>query len=118
MGPGSELGRRGTGDAIHDTLGKFPDITEIPMPLLRKPLYQRSDGPDEDRWRLAFHTDTRRLFVEHEKTRGDFSGSGYSTETDELDVADYLGDSGQGDDQGQHELVRLLGALFEEHADA
>jgi len=85
------------------------------MPLLRKPLYQISEGADEDRWRLAFDTDTRRLFVEHEKTRGDFSGSGYSTETDEMDVADYLGDDGQ----GQQELVRLLGALFaEEHADA
>jgi hypothetical protein len=85
------------------------------MPLLRKPLYQISEGRDEDRWRLAFDTDTRRLFVEHEKTRGDTRGSGYSTETDEMDVADYLG----GNDQGQHELVRLLGALFEEeHADA
>jgi hypothetical protein len=87
------------------------------MPLLRKPLYQISEGPDEDRWRLAFDTDTRRLFVEHEKTRGDMRGSGYSTETDEMDVAEYLSDSGQ--DHGQHELVRLLGALFaEEHADA
>jgi hypothetical protein len=89
------------------------------MPLLRKPLYQISDGPDEDRWRLAFDTDTRRLFVEHEKTRGDMRGFGYSTETDELEVTDYLSENGQDQDQGQHELVRLLGALFEEeHADA
>jgi hypothetical protein len=41
------------------------------MPLLRKPLYQRSEGTDGDCWRLAFDTDTNRLFVEHEKTRGD-----------------------------------------------
>ena len=85
------------------------------MPRLTKPLYQINDGRDEDRWRLVFDTDTHRLFVEHEMTRGDTRGRGYSIETDELEIADYLADSGQ----GQHELVRLLGALFaEEHADA
>ncbi len=67
------------------------------------------------RWLLAFDTDTRRLFVEHEKTRGDTRGRGYSIETDELELADYLNETGP----GQHELVRLLGTLFaEEHADA
>lgn len=80
------------------------------MPLLRKPLYQRSEGRDEERWRLAFDTDTRRLFVEHETTRGDMRGSGYSTNTDEIDVADFLRESGE----GQSELVRLLGVLFED----
>jgi hypothetical protein len=85
------------------------------MPRLTKPLYQINNGPDEDRWLLAFDTDTRRLFVEHEKTRGDTRGRGYSIEIDELEVADYLGENGP----GQDELVRLLGALFaEEHADA
>ena len=85
------------------------------MPRLTKPLYQINNGPDEDRWLLAFDTDTRRLFVEHEKTRGDTRGRGYSTEIDELKVADYLGENGP----GQDELARLLGALFaEEHADA
>jgi hypothetical protein len=80
------------------------------MALLTKPLYQRNDRPDEDRWRLAFDTGTHRLFVEHEKTRGDFRGSGYATETCEIELADYLG----GEGQGQHELVRLLGTLFAE----
>jgi hypothetical protein len=80
------------------------------MPLLRKPLYQRSEGRDEDRWRLAFDTDTRRLFVEHEQTRGDTRGSGYSTNTDEIDVADFLRESGE----GQRELAQLLATLFEE----
>ena len=80
------------------------------MPLLRKPLYQRSEGRDEDRWRLAFDTETHRVFVEHEKTRGDTRGSGYATETDEMEVADYLGENGQ----GQRELMRLLDALFEQ----
>jgi hypothetical protein len=84
--------------------------TETDMPLLRKPLYQRNEGRDEDRWRLAFDTDTRRLFVEHETTRGDMRGSGYSTDTDEIDVADFLRESGE----GQRELVLMLEKLFEE----
>jgi len=79
------------------------------MPLLRKPLYQRSEGSDEDRWRLAFDTDTQRLFVEHEMTRGDMRGSGYATNTDEIDVAEFLGE----DSEGQRELVQLLAKLFE-----
>jgi hypothetical protein len=84
------------------------------MPLLRKPLYQRSEGADEDRWRLAFDTDTNRLFVEHEKTRGDTRGPGYGTDIDELDVAAFLREP----DQGEHELVQLLGTLFEDRKDA
>ena len=85
------------------------------MPLLTKPLYQHNDGRDEDRWRLIFDTETRRLFVEHEKTRGDMRGRGYSIETGEIELADYLAENGP----GAHELARLLGALFaEEHADA
>ena len=90
------------------------------MPLLTKPLYQRSEGPDEDRWRLVFDTDARRLFVEHEATRGDMRGFGYSTVVDEIDLAAYLG--GCGEDQyaqnqsepGRQELVRLLGSLFDD----
>jgi hypothetical protein len=80
------------------------------MPLLRKPLYQRTEGADEDRWRLAFDTDTNRLFVEHEKKRGDMRGSGYGTRTDEMDVAAFLNERGQ----GQQELMQLLSTLFEE----
>jgi hypothetical protein len=80
------------------------------MPLLTKPLYQRSEGRDEDRWRLAFDTDTHRLFVEHEMTRGDMRGSGYATNIDEIDINAFLRES----DQGQHQLVQLLEKLFEE----
>ncbi len=80
------------------------------MPLLRKPLYQRSEGADEDRWRLAFDTVTNRLFVEHQKARGDMRGSGYGIEVDEIDVAAFLDQPGQ----GQRELARLLGTLFED----
>jgi hypothetical protein len=83
---------------------------ETGMPLLRKPLYQRNEGADEDRWRLVFDTDARRLFVEHEQKRGDMRGLGYSTSTDEMDLAAYLNESGQ----GQHELMQLLGTLFED----
>ena len=84
------------------------------MPLLTKPLYQRSEGADEDRWRLVFDTDANRLFVEHEKTRGDMRGSGYGTNTEEVDVAAFLGERGQ----GQHELMRLLRTLFEDRKEA
>jgi hypothetical protein len=57
------------------------------MPQLRKPLYQRSEGADEDCWRLVFDTDSSRLFVEHESIRGDMRGSGYATDTDEINAA-------------------------------
>ena len=83
---------------------------DIDMPQLRRPLYQRSEGADEDRWRLVFDTDANRLFVEHEKTRGDMRGSGYGINTEEVDVAAFLGEHGP----GQHELMRLLGTLFED----
>jgi hypothetical protein len=88
--------------------------TETHMPLLRKPLYQRSEGADEERWRLAFDTDTNRLFVEHEKKRGDMRGSGYGTDIDEIDVAAFLNEQGQ----GQRALAQLLGTLFEDHQEA
>jgi len=84
------------------------------MPLLRRPLYQRAEGADEDRWRLAFDTETKRLFVEHEKTRGDMRGSGYGTHADEMDVAAFLNERGQ----GRHELMQLLSTLFEDRKDA
>jgi hypothetical protein len=84
------------------------------MPLLRKPLYQRAEGADEDRWCLVFDTDANRLFVEHEETRGDMRGAGYGIHTDELEIAAFLAEYGQ----GQQELVRLLGGLFRERADA
>jgi hypothetical protein len=84
------------------------------MPQLRRPLYQRTEGVDEDRWRLAFDTDTNRLFVEHEKLRGDMRGSGYSISTDDIDLAAFLGESGQ----GQSELKRLLRTLFEDCQDS
>jgi hypothetical protein len=80
------------------------------MPHLRRPLYQRSDGADEDCWRLVFDTDAKRLFVEHEEKRGDMRGSGYGIHTDEIDIADFLAEHGQ----GQQELMRLLGGLFED----
>jgi hypothetical protein len=83
---------------------------EIRMPQLRRSLYQRTEGADEDRWRLVFDTDTNRLFVEHEKQRGDMRGSGCGTDTDEIDVAAFLTEHGH----GQRELAQLLGTLFEE----
>jgi hypothetical protein len=84
------------------------------MPRLRRPLYQRNEGVDENRWRLVFDTDANRLFVEHEKQRGDTRGSGYGIDTDEIDVDAFLNEPGP----GQHELVELLGSLFEDRKDA
>jgi hypothetical protein len=82
------------------------------MSLLRRPLYQRSEGADYDRWRLAFDTEANRLFVEHEKKRGDFRGAGYATETDEVELAEFMEQPGQARDQ----LVKLLETLFAEDA--
>ncbi|SDS88313.1 hypothetical protein [Bradyrhizobium canariense] len=84
------------------------------MAVLRRHLYQRTEGADEDRWRLVFDTDINRLFVEHEETRGDMRGAGYSTHTDEMDLAAFLGEHGQ----GQSELLQLLGALFDDRNSA
>jgi hypothetical protein len=84
------------------------------MPLLRKPLYQRAEGADEDRWCLIFDTDANRLFVEHEEKRGDMRGSGYGVHTDEMEIAAFLAEHGH----GQQELVQLLGGLFKDHADS
>jgi hypothetical protein len=82
---------------------------EVGMSVLRRPLYQRNEGADEDVWRLVFDTDTHRLFVEHEQMRGDTRGFGYAISTDEIDLAAFLNERGQ----GQQELVRILGTLFE-----
>jgi hypothetical protein len=82
---------------------------EIGMSLLRRQLYQRSEGADEDRWCLVFDTDANRLFVEHEEKRGDMRGPGYGVNADEIDIAAFLNEAGQ----GQRELARVLGGLFE-----
>lgn len=84
------------------------------MSLLRRPLYQRTEGADEDRWCLVFDTDANRLFVEHEKTRGDMRGSGYGIDTDEMDLAAFLIERSQ----GQRELMQLLTTLFEDCREA
>jgi hypothetical protein len=65
------------------------------MPVWRTPLYQRSDGADEDRWRLAFDTDAKRLFIEYEWKRGYAGGAGFSSGTDERGIAEFLNEPGQ-----------------------
>jgi hypothetical protein len=87
---------------------------KIDMPVLRRPIYQRSEGADEDRWGLVFDTDANRFFVEHESKRGDMRGSGYSINTEEIDVAAFLSQT----TEGQHELAQLLNILFEEPKEA
>ena len=78
------------------------------MPQLRRPLYQRNEGTDEDRWCLVFDTGTNHLFVEHEQRRGDMRGAGYATTTDEMDIARFLSEAGPGRD----ELMQLIRSLF------
>ena len=80
------------------------------MPLLVRPLYQRSDLNDEDRWCLVFDTDAKRLFVEHEQRRGDARGPGYAIDIDEIDLSEFLTERGP----GHEELVRLLVRMFED----
>lgn len=84
------------------------------MPLLTKPLYQRSEGRDEERWCLVFDTDASRLFVEYEQTRGDMHGRGYATDIDEIEVADFLRERRP----GHQELMRLIGRMFEDQKEA
>ena len=84
------------------------------MPVLRRPIYQRSEGADEDRWGLVFDTDANRFFVEHESKRGDMRGSGYCINTEEIDLAAFLSETGE----GQRELAQLLSTLFEERKEA
>jgi hypothetical protein len=84
------------------------------MPRLVRPLYQRSEGRDEDRWCLVLDTDANRLFVELEQTRGDMRGRGYGTDIDEIDVTEFLNERGPGHD----ELIRLLSGLFEKQREA
>ncbi len=93
------------------------------MPLLRQPLYQRAEGADDDRWRLVLDTETPRLFVEHEATRGDMRGFGYSTFTDDIELAAFLGGHGATQDgydphaPARQALVELLGRLFDDNSD-
>ena len=84
------------------------------MPMLVKPLYQRSEGRDEERWCLVFDTDAARLFIEHEQVSGDMRGPGYATTVDEIDVAEFLSKRGP----GHQELVRLLGRMFEDQRES
>jgi hypothetical protein len=92
----------------------WPGTTENGMPVLKRPLYQHSEGADEDRWRLVFDTDANRLFVEHESKRGDTRGSGYGINTEEIELAAFLSENGH----AQQELTALLNTLFEARNDA
>jgi hypothetical protein len=84
------------------------------MPVLVKPLYQRSEGRDDERWCLVLDTDANRLFVEHEQTRGDTHGRGYATDIDEIEVTEFLNNRGP----GYEELMRLLSRIFEDQKES
>jgi hypothetical protein len=85
------------------------------MALLQRELHRHVRSPEierEDRWVLAFDTDTKRLYVEHQLAHAD--ATGYHAET--MDIAAYLTQGGQ--TAGHRELWRLLRTLFEDTADA
>ncbi|WP_336492241.1 hypothetical protein [Methylobacterium nigriterrae] len=68
---------------------------------------------DEDRWRLVFDTDTKRLYVEHEWRHSEAREAGRSGQgKEQIEIPDYLTQAGQ--TAGHRELWRLIQALFGE----
>jgi hypothetical protein len=97
------------------------------MPLLNRELHKTVRGPmgcNEDWWRLVFDTEGKRLYVEHEWAYLDVRVRGARPDdgTTEMDIAEFLGRSGQelkrGEDQAQKELVRLLSELTQGRSNA
>jgi hypothetical protein len=84
------------------------------MPVLKRELHQTAKGPamsGEDRWRLVFDTDSKRLYVEHVWEHVDpRRGGAVSTGRAEADVVTFLKQPGQG--PAHRELLRLLSGLF------
>lgn len=85
------------------------------MPMLKKEFYKRANGPimnDEDWWRLVFDTDAKRLYVEHQWSYLDVRRGQCDGGKAELEISDFLNQSGQG--AAQQELVKLMiSGLFE-----
>ena len=90
------------------------------MPLLKRDLHRTAKGPvisGEDRWRLVFDTDAKRLYVEHVWEHVDVRrGVATSKGRAEVDVGSFLKQPGQG--PAQRELLRLLSGLFGDKPDA
>lgn len=90
------------------------------MPMLKRLLDKQATGPvlnDEDWWRLAYDSDTGRLFVEHEWEHVDVSRDGKANSgVTQTDVTSFLSEGGQG--AAHRELRRLLFGLFEGGQDA
>jgi hypothetical protein len=87
------------------------------MAVLRRELYRQTTGPETaqmDRWALAFDTDSKNLFVEHDETHLEArEGSASGVQTSRMDIAEYLTRGGQ--TAGHRELWRLLRTLFPDH---
>lgn len=77
------------------------------MGIGTRTLYRSSNG---DRWRLARDAETGRVFVRHEANP---SSGGRTTE---ITIGAFLGADARGPEH--QELLRLIGTLVEEAADA
>ena len=88
------------------------------MTLLKRELFRSARGPvmnDEDWWRLAFDTENKRLYVEHEWAHLDVRSRGAANSgTEQIEIAAYLAGPGVG--PGQRELERLIETLFQDQA--
>lgn len=86
------------------------------MAFLKRELHRQVKGPEItelDFWNLVFDTDTKRLYVEHERTYLDLHVRGAADyRTDVMDIAEYLTQGGQ--TAGHRELWRLLRTIFKE----
>ncbi len=89
------------------------------MAFLKRELHRQVKGPEItelDSWNLVFDTDTKHLYVEHERTYLDPRIRGSADyRTDVMDIAEYLTQGGQ--TAGHRELWRLLRTIFKEQVD-
>jgi hypothetical protein len=84
------------------------------MMLLRRPLYQRTEGADDDRWLLVFDTDAKPVIVEQRKQARRYAWVRVRIKTEETELAALLGAIGR----GQREIVQLLRRVLEARKDS
>ena len=69
---------------------------------------------NEDRWRLVFDTEAKRLYVEHEWSHSDvWRVSRSNTGTSEFDINGFLV---EGEEPAQAELLRIIEGLFKKES--
>jgi hypothetical protein len=76
------------------------------MMLLRRPLYQRTEGADDDRWLLVFDTDAKPVIVEQRKQARRHAWVRLRIKTEETELAAFVETS------EQHKFFQLLSRVF------